>query len=347
MQQHPELTEREREILHAVVNSYITSAEAVGSRTVVKRFGMEISPATVRNVMADLEEMGLLEQLHTSSGRVPTGAGYQYYIDHLMRVQELTLRERRRIEEELSERLDDADGVLRRASHLLALVSHHAGLAETPADTAAVAMRVDLVRVGPAKLAMLVVDNFGRVRSVMAQVASPMGDAELEQLNRFMNEHLHGAPVDQLSVRVEERLRVYLDEQRRLAQRALEVLELLPRRPQGMLIVEGTSQLLEQPEFQDMRQARDVFNLLEEREQLLDLLRSAAAAEGARPAVLLGGGGRRLEGLGLVAAPYEVDGKKAGMIGVLGPRRMQYSKLTAVVEFTAGLVGRLLTRLSG
>jgi heat-inducible transcriptional repressor len=113
-----------------------------------------------------------------------------------------------------------------------------------------------------------------------------------------------------------------------------------------MLIVEGTSQLLEQPEFQDMRQARDVFNLLEEREELLGLLRSASD-EGGRSAVFLGGGARKLEGLGLVAAPYEVDGRKAGMIGVLGPRRMHYSKLTAVVEYTAGLVGRILTRLSG
>ncbi|NLF57975.1 MAG: heat-inducible transcription repressor HrcA [Candidatus Hydrogenedens sp.] len=347
MPETPELNERERAILHDVVQSYITTAEAVGSRTVVRRFGMDLSAATVRNVMADLEELGYLQQLHTSSGRVPTDTGYQYYIRHLMKVQELTQAERARIESEFSQRMNDADDVLRQASHLLALVSHHAGLAETPNDSTAVLARMDLVKISPDRMAVLLVDNFGRVRSMIADIDAAMNAPEMEKLNNFMNDHLRGLPVDQLAGAVGDKVRLFLDEQRKLAQRALEVLMLLPKRPRGQLFLEGASQLFEQPEFQNMEQARGVFNLLEEQDQLLTMLRAAASGENTSSTVLLGGGdGReRMDGLGVVASPYRVGDRKVGMIGVLGPRRMHYSKLMSVVDYTADLVGRLLTRL--
>ncbi|HNT86788.1 MAG TPA: hypothetical protein PKL84_02890, partial [Candidatus Hydrogenedentes bacterium] len=142
-----ELTQREALILHAVVQTYVSTAEPVGSRTIVKRFDMDISPATVRNVMADLEERAYLQQLHTSSGRVPTDKGYRYYVDHLMEVQALTQSERDHIEQDLSRRLDDADAVLRQTSHLLALVSHQTGVAEGPNEHDARVRRLELLPV--------------------------------------------------------------------------------------------------------------------------------------------------------------------------------------------------------
>ncbi|MFO7974032.1 MAG: hypothetical protein R6V12_05300, partial [Candidatus Hydrogenedentota bacterium] len=140
-----QLSPRERLILQAVVHTYITTAEPVGSRAIVRRFDLDVSAATVRNVMADLEEAGYLRQLHTSSGRVPTDKGYRYYVDFLMNVQELTVAERARIQGELSRKLDDADEVIRNTSRLLALTSHHMGLVEAPDQRNAEVCRVEMV----------------------------------------------------------------------------------------------------------------------------------------------------------------------------------------------------------
>ena len=166
-------------------------------------------------------------------------------------------------------------------------------------------------------------------------------------MSRFLNDHLRGTPVDRLAAAVEEKLRGFLDEQRLLAQRSLEVLHLLPRRSQGQLFLEGASQLFEQPEFQQVGHARGVFNLIEGREHLMELLRRAALeGESDRGTVIIGGeGGGGMEEMGMVASPYKVNNKTVGMIGVLGPKRMHYSRLLGAVEYTADLVGKFLTRL--
>ncbi len=342
----PALAEREREILHAVVNSYITTAEPVGSRTVVKRFNIDLSAATVRNVMADLEELGYLQQVHTSSGRVPTDRGYRYYVSHLMHVQELTVGERRRIEREFSRKLDDVDGLLRHTSHLLALASHQAGIAEAPDASQTRVQRFELVPVGENRLAVLMVDNYGSVRSMMAQMSTPIETYQVEQLNNFLNQNFMGLEVGALADSVRIRLGEVLGEQRDLAQRALETLDLMPQRRENRLFLDGAVQLFEQPEFQRVEQAREVFGLLEEHDRLITLLRRAVVdGEGRTVFISRQSDNLGVEGIGVVASSYNVDGKPAGLIGVLGPQRMPYPKLTALVEYTAGLVGRLLTKL--
>ncbi len=343
----PELKERERQILQAVVHSYITTAEPVGSRTVVKRFDLDLSPATVRNVMADLEELGYLGQLHTSSGRVPTEMGYRYYVNYLMRVQRLTVDERNRIDREFKEKLNDADEILRQTSHLLALVTHQAGLVEAPAEGDAAVQRIELMPLRTDRLAVLMVDNFGRLRTFTFDIETSVSAVELEPLNRFLNEHLYGVSTDNLAAELEQKLRNFFDEQRRLAEMALSILGRIPRNTPAQLYLDGASQLFDQPEFKDISRAREVLELFDERERLMTLLREAGAqSEGAGNTVYIGEEGSGFDGLSVVASPYEIDGKPVGMIGILGPRRMPYSRLTAVVEHTAELVGRLLTRIA-
>ena len=343
-----DLNERERMILQAVVHSYITTAEPVGSRSVVKRFGLDLSPATVRNAMADLEELGFLEQLHTSSGRVPTDVGYRYYVNHLMRVQELTLSERERIEQEYTERLNDADEVLQHTSHLLALITHQAGIAEVPSGHKALVNHIELMPTGSERVAVLIADNFGRVHSMTVHVPDPISGDELPKLSHFLNSHLTGESVENLATAVQNKLKGFLDEQRLLAEHALRLLSLIPAEHHGQLYLEGATQLFEQPEFKDMARAREVLGLFEEKDHLLDLLRQAAQNENVSGSTVIIGGidsEKGLEGISLVAAPYQVDRESVGMVGVLGPRRMPYSRLTAIVEHTAGMVGRILTRL--
>lgn len=345
-----DLSEREKLILQAAVHSYITTAEPVGSRAIVKRFGLDLGAATVRNVMADLEEAGYLQQLHTSSGRVPTDLGYRYYVDYLMRVQDLTLQERARIESELTARLNDADEIMRQTSHLLALISHQTGIVESPDEGAAQVNRIEVIPVTSTRVAVLIADNVGRVRTHMVTVDPPVDAAFVPRLSNFLNDNFRGVSVDKLISSVQSRLRMFMDEQRRLAEEALRILQLVPSNRPGTLYLEGATQLFEQPEFRDVDRAREVFSLLEEKNRLMEILRSTLMKDDPpRTTVVIGAEvpGNGVEGISLVASPYVVGENRVGMIGVLGPRRMPYPKVTALVDFTAGMLGRLLTRLAG
>ena len=349
MEPKPPLSKREEMILGAVVQCYVTTAEPVGSRTIVKRFEVDLSPATVRNVMADLEETGYLQQVHTSSGRVPTDQGYRYYVNYLMRVQELTLAERARIEREISGKLTDADEVLRQTSQLLALISSQTGMVAAPEEGEALVRHMEVMQIGPMRAPVLIADSYGRTHTVTVSVEEGFASDELAKLNRFLNEHLRGVAFDQLASSVRSMMRLIMDEHRRLAERALNLMNLLPVNRPAQLYLEGAAQLFGQPEFRDIERAREVFGVLEERDRLLGLLRSnLSAPETPHASVVIGSETHEpgLREVSVVASPYRVRGKAVGVIGVLGPRRMHYPRLTAVVDYTAGMLSRFLTRLA-
>ncbi len=348
MRTERELNEREQLILQAVVHTYITTAEPVGSRSIVKRFGLDLSPASVRNVMADLEELGFIEQLHTSSGRVPTNKGYRYYVTYLMRVQELSASERVRIETELSHRLNDTDEVMRQTSQLLALVSHHAGLVEAPRENGALVRNIELMRLSTERIAVLVADSYGRVKTLVTTLSEPIEEARLPELRRLLNEQLCNVPVDSIRAEAQQRFSGRIDQQKHIMRTALEVLEPFPLQRTGQLFLNGATQLFEQPEFQDVGKAREVFHLLDEQQRLIQLLREGLSGDTPRQLVVIGADSPD-SGLGeisVVASPYYVNEKPVGMLGVLGPRRMPYSRLSALVEYTASMLSRFLTALA-
>lgn len=344
------LNEREKLILQAVVHLYITTAEPAGSRALVKRFDLNISPATVRNVMADLEDGGYLQQPHTSSGRVPTDRGYRYYVDYLMHVQAMTKTDRERLEVDLAHQLNDADEILRQTSHMLALISHQTGIVEAPSVSVAEVIHIELMPMQGRKIVVLVADNYGRVRTMVMELPTGLCEDDMHTLNRFLNDVLCSTPVDQLANTLRAKLKEFVDSRRQLAEQALSVLDSIPKDSSNQLFLDGATQLFEQPEFRDVEKAREVFGLLEESDRVVELLRAGIETTDAkRSRVLIGSEDNKhgMEGISVVSAPYHVGGKTAGMVGVLGPRRMPYSRLTGVVEYTASMLGRLLTRIAG
>ena len=341
------LTEREKLILHAVVHTYITTAEAVGSRTIVKRYGLDFSPATVRNVMADLEDIGFLKQIHSSSGRIPTDRGYRYYVDYLMKVQELTLAERGRIEDQLSRQLNDLDSVMRQTCHMLALVSEQTSIVESPNESDAEVRRIELISLSTEKVAVLTADSYGQVHTLMVDVEQRVLPEELSRLSAFLNEHFTGMTLEHLKEQVKSRMQEYVDEQRQMAEKALLLLMALPHSRVAQVFLEGTSNLLDQPEFRDIAKAREMFTLLEERDRLSELLKQRLRTESEpRLSVIIGSDddNSALQDISFVTAPYQVSGKTVGWVGVMGPRRMPYSKVTALVDYTAGVLSSFLTR---
>lgn len=345
----PKLNDREELILRAIVHQYITSAEPVGSRAIVKRFKLDISPATVRNAMADLEDSGYIQPLHTSSGRVPTDRGYRYYVDYLMRVQEVTLTDREQLEREFNQRMTDADDVMRETSRILALMTHQTGIVQAPRASEAVVRALEVMPVSSDRVAVLIVDNYGRVRTVVVPINRAIDADELGRLNPFLNDMLRGAPIATLAASMEAKMRSMLDEQRALAERALTMLSSVSVPADSALFLEGISQLIGQPEFRDIEKAREVFGLLEERERIVELLRKGMHdSQGMGSRIVIGQEttDRALENMSVIAAPYSIGAEPVGYVGILGPRRMQYSKISGLVEYTAGMLSRLLTRLA-
>ncbi|HOQ31332.1 MAG TPA: heat-inducible transcriptional repressor HrcA [Candidatus Hydrogenedens sp.] len=345
----PPLNERERTVLEAVVHIYITTAEPVGSRTVVKKLGLNLSPATIRNVMADLEEMGYLTQVHTSSGRVPTDMGYKYYVTHLMKVQELTLAEREHIKQELTKKMDSADQILRQTSHLLALASHQAGLAELPAESTAVIRHVELVPLLERQVAILIVDSFGCVHTSSVILDSTVSTQLLESLNKFLNESLLNVSIDNIYPVVRESLRKFFDERRKLVELALKILTQVEP-PANQMFLDGTNNLFDQPEFQESTKVRSIIGIMEDPSPLVKALReSLARSENQKRTVLIGSETmmNNINEFGIIASPYRLEEQEepAGFIGILGPKRMPYERLSSIVDYTAGMVGKMLSRL--
>lgn len=345
----PKLNEREEKILEAVVHLYITTAEPVGSRTVAKRLRLQLSPATIRNVMADLEEMGYLTQVHTSSGRVPTDLGYKYYVSKLMKVQELTFAERQRIEQELTRKLDSAEQILKRTSQLLALASHQAGLAELPHEGSAVIRRIDLIPLGDKQIAVVIVDSFAGVHSSMFTFEEPISSQVIEPLNKFLNEALFNVSLDKIGLVMKESLKKFFDERRKMLEIAFKILSRIEPSASQM-ILEGANNLFDQPEFQEPAKIKSIFGIIEDPTPLTKALReSLAQVEGQRQTVLIGSDAniKDTQEFSIIASPYMLENEKTplGFVGVLGPKRMPYDKLSAVVDYTASMVGKILSRL--
>ncbi len=339
-------------VLRAVVHLYVVAAEPVGSRSIVKRLNLNISPATVRNVMADLEEGGFVRRLHTSSGRVPTDKGYRYYVDYLMRKHELMPEERQRIESEVSEKLNDIDAIIRQTCRLLALVSRHTGIVEAPHDDRAEIRRIELMPMGADRVVLLIVDNLGRVRtsSMFVEEQNRIDIDDLGRLTSFLNEQLAGVTLDRLSEEVDACIDALWNRQQHLAQSVEQLFVAVSRLYPSQVFLDGAAQLFEQPEFNEMSSARAVLGLLDERRRLSELLHGVSVKHRPSRASVLIGSETHDEGfseISVVVSPYCIGHETVGMLGVLGPRRMHYSRLTAIVDYTAGILSRSLTRLAG
>ena len=342
------LSERQEQILQAVVHLYTTTAEPVGSRVIVKQFSLGISPATVRNVMSDLEEYGYIKQVHTSSGRIPTDIGYRYFVDYLMKVQEVTFKDRQQIEDNFTTQLDDADEILRQTSKLLALVSRQTGLVEAPIPSIAKIRHIELLPLDSKRTILMIADNYGRVRTLVVAIPDIVRTDDSKTLSNFLNHHLANTPLDQVQKSLESKLQLFIDEQRHLAEQALQVLNGLNAQNSDQLFLDGANQLFEQPEFQDMKRAREVFGLLEEKDTITELMHVGTNTDSTHSSrVIIGAEAEKqvFDEISVVSAPYKIEDETVGMIGVLGPRRMPYSRLSGLVEYTADKLGRLLSRV--
>jgi heat-inducible transcriptional repressor len=351
MPQLETLTSRQADILQAIVNTHIKTAEAVGSRTISRKMGSKLSPASVRNVMADLEEMGFVRQPHTSAGRIPTETGYRQYVDSLMETEEVALDERRRIEEFYRARIRRIEELMELTTKLLSAATHYTAVVQTPVADAETIKRVELVPIASGRVVAIIVTNTAEVRKHIAELPEGTSDHEVERLAGFLNGKLQS-----LTFAGAKKFLGSLDglgcpggeDMAELAKRLME--SALSEGDSRSVFLDGIEYIFDQPEFNELSRVRPVLKLLDEKSLLNELLEYCIDDDEMSDVNIRIGPENSLDGVrgcSVVVSPYRVGGKTKGAIGVIGPTRMQYSRACSLVAFVAGRLSHVLTEMSG
>ena len=340
-----ELSERDREILKILISDYIATADPVGSRTIAKKFPGHLSAATIRSVMSDLTEMGFLAQPHTSAGRVPTGPAFRYYVDSMLKRRELSEGEMEAIREKCGGDERGIGAVIARTSRMLAAVSRYVGLVATPRAERMVFKRIEFMPLSRNKILGILVSQEGVVENRLIEAGDELTYPELERISNYCNQSFIGLTLDDALDKVRRELETERADYDRLLRRAMlfsrQVLEGVP---EGDLIVDGEMQLLDSPEFAEVESFKRLVEALDEKQQVLHMLDRCREGDGVQIFIGSDSGAEGVGNVSLVSAPYFRDGKAVGTLGVIGPMRMDYSRVVPIVDFTAKVLGDALEK---
>jgi heat-inducible transcriptional repressor len=331
------LDDRAKLLLKALVERYIADGQPVGSRTLSKASGLELSPATIRNVMSDLEELGLIASPHTSAGRIPTNRGYRLFVDTMLTVQKGEL---------LTQRLapDQPQKVIANAANMLSSLSHYVGVVMAP-KRASVFRHIEFLRLSEKRVLLIIVSPEGDVQNRVIFTEADYSQSQLIEASNYLNAHYVGMAIEQVRLRVKQELVNLQSEIASLMQAAVQMSSEVLNEDEGDVVISGERNLLSVSDFSsDMGNLRQAFDLFEQKTQLMRLLDVSSQADGVR--IFIGGESQfvPMQELSVVSAPYEVDGHIVGTLGVIGPTRMPYERMIQIVDITSKMVGNALSQ---
>ena len=327
---------RAKLLLKALVERYIADGQPVGSRTLSRASGLELSPATIRNVMADLEDLGLIASPHTSAGRIPTAKGYRLFVDTMLTVQREQLAP-------LALAPEQPQKVIASAAHLLSSLSQFVGVVMAPRRTS-VFRHIEFLRLSERRFLVIIVSPDGDVQNRVIFSETDFTQGQLIEAANFLNQNYAGMAMEQVRERLKTEVESLRSEIAGLMQAAVNVSSEALSQAQDDVVISGERNLLAISDFsKDMGNLRRAFDLFEQKTQILRLLDVSAQADGVR--IFIGGESQVVpfEELSIVSAPYEVDGQIVGTLGVIGPMRMPYDKMIQIVDITSKLVSNALS----
>jgi heat-inducible transcriptional repressor len=337
------LNERKKQILHAIITEYIKTAEPVGSRTLARRYKVGLSPATIRNEMADLEESGFLIQPHTSAGRIPSQKGYRYYVDDLMEAPDLEEEERAKIRQVYEfERLKEIEEIIKHTSNLLSLLTNYTSLILGPQLKKSAFKKLQIMPVDQQRGLLVLVADTGFVKSKVINLPQTLSPGELNRIVSYLNMRLDGLTIDKITSSLIVELRRDLYHHIQFLEDTFTLLQDSLAEDERRVFLGGTTNILNQPEFGDIEKVKSLLSLFEQNSLLATLLSRPVA--GVKGIVIKIGRENILEEVhdcSLVMATYCLGKEVAGTIGVLGPTRMDYAKTVAVIEQVVNHLGRL------
>ena len=336
------LDERSRTLLKTLIERYIADGQPVGSRALSRFSGLDLSAATVRNVMADLEDLGFIASPHTSAGRVPTPRGYRFFVDSLLTVQPLEIDKVHAIEGQLPP--SQPQQLISNASHLLSGLTHFAGIVLTPRRKTPRIRQMEFVSLSDKRILLILVSTDGDVQNRILFTERAYSPSELVTATNTLNQYFAGHELDQIRNRVRDDLVKLRGDLQGLMEAALSAGDEAMNRTNEHYIISGERNLLEVEELSsNMKRLRELFDLFEQRTSLMQLLDISHRADGIQ--LFIGGesGLAPLDECSVVTAPYEVDGQIVGSVGVIGPTRMAYERVIPIVDITAKLLSSALT----
>jgi len=334
------VNERAQLLLKTLIERYIVEGQPVGSRALSKFSGLDLSPASIRNIMADLEEMGFIASPHTSAGRVPTPRGYRFFVDTLLTIKPLDHGEIHQLEGQLD--TENRQRLVTSASHLLSELTHFAGVVVAPRRNAGF-RHIEFLRLSESRVLLIIVTPEGDVQNRILQTDRSFSSSELVEAANILNQHYAGLTFGEIRRRIRDELRQLTEDMTRLMSAALDAGSRAASESSDDVVISGESNLLASDDLSsNMSNLRKLFELFERRTGLLQLLDVSNRAQGVQ--IFIGGesGVSPLDECSVITAPYTVDGQVVGTVGVIGPTRMAYERVIPLVDITAKLLTGLL-----
>ena len=340
------INERAQQLLKVLVEHYIRGGEPVGSRTLSRDSGLDLSPASIRNVMSDLEELGFIASPHTSAGRVPTVKGYRFFVDTLLTVKPLAQQEVRLIRQQLGVEETDPQALLASASSMLSAITRMTGVVTLPRREHVAWRHIEFLPLSDNRVLAILVINEGEVQNRVLHLERHYEPAALQQISNYLNTHFSGKDIQTVRAELLGDLRRARDRMNELMLAAITLAEKVVgdrgRDQGGSYVMAGETNLMEWAELSDVEKLRRLFEAFNQRREILHLLDKCIDAEGVQIFIGEESGYRVLDECSVVTAPYKVGDEVVGVLGVIGPTRMAYERVIPLVDLTARLLGAAL-----
>ncbi len=342
------LDDRKIKILRAIIDDYITTAEPIGSRTIAKKYELGLSSATIRNEMADLEDMGFLAQPHTSSGRIPSDKGYRIYVDQLMKTKDLTMEEMENIGKSLEAKINELSQLIRQASAVLSKITNYTSVAVTPQLKKNILKAIQVVPIEPGKALVIVVTHAGLVKNSIVKISESVLPDFLIRVSNIFNEKLSGLSIEQINLPLIMEIESEIGLSKELLMPILNsVADCINQGENSEVYLDGATNIFNYPEFRDIAKAREFLHVLDEKSLICKLLNTCSNSKDIN--VSIGAENELLEirDCSLVTAAYSIGDVTIASIGIIGPTRMEYPRVVTSMKFIREKINEEIKKLIG
>lgn len=331
------LNDRKKRILQAIVDEYVDTAEPVSSGIICKKAGIDFSSATIRNEMAELEKEGYLDKVHTSSGRVPSAKGYRLYVNELLKEQNLSIEETKYIKSKLETKVNEIEELTKIATNTLSEITHYTTVAIGPKHNNQLIEEMKFVLLGNRMLMCVIVTDGGLVKETIIKFDEDIKEEQVQNLNNIFNAKLKGKPLEKIDKPLEEYIFSELNYSIEVIKTIVEQINKIIEEEEKIYL-EGTNKVFEQPEFQDLQVTKNFINILDRKDLMADLLNSEFSDD---INVYIGGEDEEegMQDFSVITFKQKINDKEMGTIGIIGPKRMDYSKVISVMKYIKGLMG--------
>lgn len=341
-----ELNEREKNILRYIIQQFVLTASPVGSRNITKKYELGISPATVRNIMSDLEESGYIGHPHTSAGRIPTDKGYRTYVDSMMELQTLHSSQKGMINRSFEQAENDTDEIIKLTARLLSSITKQLAAVTYPKVDSGTLEKIQLMSLSSTRLLVVISIKSGLVKTITLEMNSELNQSQLESVERLLNERLSGLSLKEIRDSFKDRVKDIPTDQKSIIKLFIDSSDKIfnDTRHSEKLVITGAKDIVKQPEFELPERFQSVIELIEEQDVIIHILEKSGDAASDQVFISIGSENedQKMQDYSLISKEYKI-GNISGTLGVIGPKRMEYSKVVAIVDYVSKILTEFLT----